>query len=223
MLCTILLGPCSDILLDHLVACSLRLANTTNICVHSWPLENHTICINRNYNFNWFKLHTKMWYLNLNLGSFEDIQNIICICTYASRYICCTCLALWCLKRYQEPLLQQCIFGIRCGYDGDHHRNELVSSCTGEFCYSGYIVLIHLVSVIPLILILWLFLGFIAACSTIPRSWCDRFRRCSQSMVWRSETGQILNTYCGYHSKEKVLFSLLTHPLPWTLSSIKVK
>jgi len=75
-----------------------------------------------------------------------------------------------------------------------------------------YIVLFPLVSVIPLILILWLFWGFIAACSTIPRSLCDWFRCCSQSVVWRSETGQILNTYCGYHSKEKVLFSLLTHP-----------
>ena len=84
----------------------------------------------------------KRWYLNMNLGSFQVIKHIICICTFASRYICCTCLALWCLKRYQEPLLQQCIFGIRCGYDGDHHCNELVSSCTGEFCYSGLYCLV---------------------------------------------------------------------------------
>jgi hypothetical protein len=39
--------------------------------------------------------------------------------------------------------------------------------------------------------------GFIAACSTIPCSWCDWFCRCSLSVVWRSETGQILNTCCS--------------------------
>jgi len=144
MVCTILLQPCSDTLLGHLVACNLKLLPIQPIYVSipgPWRTTQY-VSIETNYNFNWFKLHTKMWYLNLNLGSFEDIQNIICICTYASRYICCTCLALWCLKRYQEPLLHQCIFVIRFGYGGDHHCNELVSRCTGEFCYSGLYCLV---------------------------------------------------------------------------------
>lgn len=139
MLWTILLGPCSAILSVHLVACSLKLLSIQPTYVSipgPWRTTQHA-STKTNYNFNRFKLHTEMWYLNLNVGSFQAIQHIICICTFACRHFCCTCLALWCLKRYQEALLQQRIFGIRRGYGGDHHCNELVSSCTGEFCCSG--------------------------------------------------------------------------------------
>ena len=199
MLCTILLQPCSDTLLGHLVACSLKLLPIQPISVSipgPWRTTQY-VSIETNYNFNWFKLHTKMWYLNLNLGSFEDIQNIICICTYASRYICCTCLALWCLKRYQEPLLQQCIFGIRCGYDGDHHCNELVSRCTGEFCYSGLYCLVspcfcHPCNINTII-------NFGAYCNLlyyalfVVLSVSSLFPVCGMER-WK---GQILNTYSG--------------------------
>ena len=96
-----------------------------------------------------------MWFYS---DSFCVIQLIVWICTFGSRHLCCTCPAFWCLKRYQEPLLQQCIFGIHCGFDGDHHCNELVSSCTGEFCCSGLLPFHPLISVISEILI-WSFWG----------------------------------------------------------------
>ena len=93
MLCTILLQPCSDTLLGHLVACSLKLLPIQPISLSipgPWRTTQY-VSIETNYNFNWFKLHTKMWYLNLNLGSFKDIENIICICTYASPCFCHPC------------------------------------------------------------------------------------------------------------------------------------
>ena len=125
-----------------------------------------------------------MWFYS---DSFCVIQLIIWICTFGSRHLCCTCPAFWRLKRYQEPLLQQCIFGIHCGFDGDHHCNELVSSCTGEFCYSDFT---------PYFCHLWninmVIFGAYAACSTVHCSWCDRFRCCSLFVEWRSKTGQIL-------------------------------
>ena len=44
------------------------------------------------------------------------------------------------------------------GFDSDHHCNELVSSCTGEFCCSGLLPFRPLISVISEILI-WSFWG----------------------------------------------------------------
>ena len=84
------------------------------------------------------------------------------------------------------------------GFDSDHHCNELVSCCTGEFCCSGLLPFHPLISVISEILI-WSFFWAYAACSTIHCSWCDQFRCCSLFVEWRSKTGQILNTKysCG--------------------------
>ncbi|KAG2538793.1 hypothetical protein PVAP13_9NG404214 [Panicum virgatum] len=44
------------------------------------------------------------------------------------------------------------------GFDSDHHCNELVSCCTGEFCCSGLLPFHPLISVISEILI-WSFWG----------------------------------------------------------------